>query len=427
MRVAIINEGDVAGNAFKIVFLLRDALMKRGVDTPVYVRLKRSEKPGVERLLFPMDPLSRIRRVVRRKRIEWAVGRYAKTRPAGCEAFTNSRTQYGADFVRALPQCDVLNLQFAWHMVDYEPFFSAVPGLTPVVWTLHDMSALTGGCHTAACSAKGFCRRFVDGCGFCPELGSRQEKDLSWRVWHDKRKALSRVDPARLSIVTPSHWLARLASQSSIFSRFPVHVIPNAVDLDAFRPRDRLEARSILGLPQHANIVLFIAQSLDNPRKGFGLLLEALKALSAVPNVHLVTVGSLVSQYEITVPHTHFTPMAMDGILSLVYSAADVFVSPTLMDNFPSVLLESMSCGIPAVAFDVGGVSEIIRNGVSGSIVPLGDVARMAQEIEGILSDANKKAKMAHASRRIATEEYSVAIQGKRYAELCESMFHDTR
>jgi glycosyltransferase involved in cell wall biosynthesis len=111
-----------------------------------------------------------------------------------------------------------------------------------------------------------------------------------------------------------------------------------------------------------------------------------------------------------------------EKFLSLAYSAADLFVLPTLQDNFPNTALESLSCGLPVVGFKVGGVPEIVREGCTGLLAEAGNSEALANAIESLLTDPGRRLEMAANCRRIAVEEYRLEIQARRYLELYASM-----
>jgi glycosyltransferase involved in cell wall biosynthesis len=302
-------------------------------------------------------------------------------------------------------------------LVDYRSFFRVVPAKNPLVWTLHDANPFTGGCHYP-----GACPRFNGGCGECPELGSAIDSDLSRAIWQRKKAAYSRIPEGRIHVVTPSRWLAGEARRSSLLGRFPVSVIPYGIHTDVFCPRKQIMAREALDIPRDTRVVLFAAASLQERRKGFAMLAEALAPLPADAGIHLVSVGQSAFVPNIRLPNLSLGFIENDRILSLVYSAADVYVTPTLDDNLPNTVMESMSCGTPVVGFEVGGVPDMVRNGVSGFVVPKGDTGALRQAILGVLDDAALRTEMSQNCRRIAVEEYDFKLQARRYLTLYESI-----
>jgi glycosyltransferase involved in cell wall biosynthesis len=353
---------------------------------------------------------------LRREWITRSLARYRNSRPTGYELFSDDRTQHGGDLLAQLPAADVINVHVIRLFADYQAFFTVVPRHTPVVRTLHDMNFFTGGCHTDE-----GCGKYTGLCGTCPQLGSRKAKDLAHRIWQRKQAALSSVEPDRLHIVAPSRWLANEAKRSSLLQRFPITVIPFGLDTEDFSPRDQVMARGTLGIPQDARVVLFVAEPIIRRIKGFALLAQALNGLDDLANLLLLCVGSGRLPAGVQLPHLHLGYIRNNRLRALVYSAADVFVIPSLQENFPLTALEALACGTPIVGFAVGGIPEIVRAGSTGLLVPAQDVAALRVTIQDLLQDPARRAQMASDCRRIAVAEYGLEGQVQRYLELYQA------
>jgi glycosyltransferase involved in cell wall biosynthesis len=223
-------------------------------------------------------------------------------------------------------------------------------------------------------------------------------------------------------IVTPSRWLAAEAEKSSLFGHLPVTVIPYGLETDRFQPRDRGLARQLFEIPSDAKVVLFLADWANEKRKGLELLLEAIGGLEDVPGLFVFAVGRNVSSKVPGVRSKTIEYVRDDLALSLVYSAADVFAVPSLEDNLPLTALEALACGIPTVAFSAGGIPDVVRDGVTGTLVPVGDVRALRSAIANLLNDPERRASMAKESRRIAVQEYELEVQARRYLTLYQSV-----
>jgi glycosyltransferase involved in cell wall biosynthesis len=316
-----------------------------------------------------------------------------------------------------LPAADIINLHWIAGFVDLQSFFSEMSRHVPIVWTLHDMNAFTGGCHYDE-----GCGKYELSCGACPQLSSSKSGDRSHRIWLRKRDAFAEVAPGRLQFVSPSRWLADALRRSSLLADRPVTVIPNGVDVDDFAPRDRRLARDALGIPSDAAVVLFVADSVENRRKGFTLLAEALADLHEVPNLLAVSVGRDKPTANFNAKHLHLGYVDNDRFLSLIYSAADAFAIPSLQDNLPNTVLESLACGTPVVGFDLGGIPDLLRPGVTGFLAPEGDVAAFRDALASLLQDPALRVELAANCRHVAVTEYSLEVQARRYLELYESV-----
>lgn len=414
MKIVHVNTFDMLGGAARSAYRLHQGLRAIGEDSTMFVRQALVGDPHVTEMHSSRRLLDRARRRFRRHWIERDFQIYRATRPAGCEPFQDCRSLAWFDFLRELPKCDILNLHWVGNsFLDYESFFSTVPATTQVVWTLHDMNAFTGGCHYDA-----GCRRFTDSCGRCPQLGSNEQRDLSHQIWQRKAKAFSQVDSSRVRFVAPSRWLGEEIGRSSLAGRFPLSVIPYGLDLDDFAPRDRAACRDILGLPLDAKVLLFVADGLNNARKGFALLAAALAALPRDVPYAILSVGRNKPDVAIDVPWIHVGSVNNDRHLSVIYSAADIFIIPSLEDNLPNTVLEAMACGTPVLGSAVGGIPDMIRPGVTGMLVPPRDIKALASAIVQLLGDSGHLREMGANCRRIAIEEYPLDLQARRYSKL---------
>ncbi len=218
---------------------------------------KWSEDSSVDAVVPLKDFPSRIKRKLRRGKIASEFAKYASTRPAGLEPFSDDRTEFGPAILKQLPRhIDIINLHWVAGFLDHESFFTNVPKNIPLVWRLADMAPCTGGCHYDE-----GCGKFENKCGACPQLGSRDENDLSRQVWQRKYDSLHKH--GKVNLVATSNWIATaVPAEAASCAIFPVTVIPNGLDPEEFAPRDKSFARATLGLPQDARIVLFAAESL---------------------------------------------------------------------------------------------------------------------------------------------------------------------
>jgi glycosyltransferase involved in cell wall biosynthesis len=326
--------------------------------------------------------------------------------------FSSDRAPTGRRFASQLPPSDLINLHWVADMMDYR----ALPALAeraPLVWTFHDMNAFTGGCHYT-----GGCERFLGRCGTCPQLEKAGESDLSRRVLERKSRIFAEIAPERLALVCPSRWLAGEVGRSAVCRRFDVRVIPNGIDLEEFSPLERAEARRRLDLPPEAKIVLFVADSITDQRKGLALILAAVQRLRRVPGLAFVALGRGRIPAPDGVAIRQIGPWEDSANLRLAYSAADVFAIPSQQDNLPNTVLEAMACGTPVVGFSIGGIAEAVVDGRTGLLVPPGDVDALAAGLRQVLEDAAWQRSLAAESRARAEREYSSRLQALRYAAL---------
>ncbi len=415
MRIVHISTFDNLGGASRAAYRLHAGLRRAGHDSTMLVRHRKLSDPTVVELQSDRRILSRLRRRWRAPSINRDLERCKTGQRPGGDPFSLDRSLAGAEMIQQIPPCDLVTLHWISGLLDYGRFFPAVTRKAPVVWRMADMHPFTGGCHYDH-----FCGRFTDRCGACPQLGSNNENDLSREIWNRKKTAFDRIRPERLHIAAPSRWVAGEARRSSLMSRFDVTVIPNGLDIERFAPRDRRAAREAWGIPQDANVILFGSVSIDSIRKGFSLLVEALKNLDEVRNPLLLSIGEGKPELDMPIPSLHLGSINDDLKLSEIYSAADVYVIPSRQESFGQTVTESLACGTPVVGFAVGGIQDTVRPGVTGYLARREDTADLRDCIVRLLNDPRKREEMSAQARRIVIEEYSLDAQAKGYLSLYE-------
>jgi len=326
----------------------------------------------------------------------------------------------GAFRIKHLPafqEADVVN----FHGI-HGQFFSylALPALTaekPAVFTVRDMWPLTG-----HCAVNYDCERWRTGCGKCPYPAAppalpsgRDGTRLEWKL---KRWAYHN---SRMTVVALSTRLTEQLKQSML-GHFPICHIPNGVDTEAYHPLDQAMCRTALGIAAHKKVLLFAAGHLDRKNKGGEALLRALHGLPPAlqKDVVLLLMGEggegLAGATTLDARPVGYVGGAR--LKSLLYVAADLFVLPTSGEGLPNVLLESMACGTPMVSFDVGGVPDLVRPGVTGYLAASADVDDFRRGILMLLEDTAGRAAMGQHCRDIAVKEYDAAFEVQRYIEL---------
>ena len=291
----------------------------------------------------------------------------------------------------------------------------------PVVLTLHDMFPITGHC------AFSFdCLKWRSGCGGCPYPDEfpavwRDNTRVEWKLkrWTYRRSALAAVAPSR--------WLADAAKQSPL-AETPVYHIPYGVDTDVYAPRS--DARDVLALPRDRRVILAAAAAIgagQRDRKGGDLLIAALRALpeSLRAKCVLVVMGRADPEFLRQVP-VEVRPLGYvrdDVKKAEIYAAADSVVCSTRADNLPLVVLESLACGTPVVAFAVGGVPEAVREGETGALADAEDSGALARAMTRILELPNLSSLRAQC-RRVALAEYDLRLQASRTASMYDDVLH---
>jgi glycosyltransferase involved in cell wall biosynthesis len=335
-----------------------------------------------------------------------------------------SPANFGVDISRhpKVQQADIIHLHW-WNQGFLTP--EHIAQLTrlgkPIVWTLHDMWAFTGGCHYD----RG-CERYLQQCGQCPYLRWPSDRDLSAKVWQRK----SRYFSPNIQIVTCSNWLGERTRASGLMRDFSVTTIPNPIDTEQFKPASldaRLAFRQRLGVPGHTPLLLFAAMNIADPRKGFQHLESALMLLKVQrPELEfqVVAIGKHEPEALKKIPYPiHALGQIADPARMVeAYSCSDLFVTPALEENLPNTIMESMACGTPVVGFATGGIPEMIDHAVNGYVAPLRDELKLAESIAFLLSDRKQLVEMQVAARDKVLKTYSEGVVAGQFIALYEQL-----
>ena len=292
----------------------------------------------------------------------------------------------------------------------------------PIVWTLHDMWPFTGGCHY-----DDECRRFQQSCGSCPALHSEQDGDLSRRIWERKQKYWEGVP---IVVVAPSHWLADMARSSSLFKNQRVEVIPNGIDTEIYKPMNKEAARAAYNLPQDKHLILFSTFSATtDKRKGNQFLVQALNLMSQADwglKIELVIIGASRPENPPDLGmKVHYMGHLHDEISQvLLYSAADVVVAPSMQENLSNTVMESLACGTPVVAFNIGGMPDMINHLSNGYLATPFDSNELADGIIWVLENKDRRDLLSKCARQTVMERYTLPIVAKRYFALYQNLLN---
>lgn len=284
----------------------------------------------------------------------------------------------------------------------------------PVFWYMHDMYPFTGGCHYSF-----NCVKYQKECYNCPMLENKGSVDLVKKQFRMKMKKWSKYD--NFYIVTPSKWLAKCAKESSIFKGHNVFVSPNVLDTNLFKPIDKEVAKSIMNVNLSKRVILFGADNINSPYKGWEYLCKTLNNLDTAKYECLVFGDyneSIVKQLKMSVSFTGY--LHDQYSLILAYNAADVFVSPSIADNFPNVILEAMACGVPCVGFNIGGIPDLIHHKENGYLANYKDATDLENGINWIFNcNYNNLSQSARLSI-IDNYSYEKVMKIHKELELCK-------
>ncbi len=408
MKVLFFNSSDIEGGASRAATSLLHGVRAQGLDARLYVQRKYGGDPLVD---GPRSLLGKALGFVR-PTIEQHMFGITPGKVNG--PFSASFLPDGLLSQAAGKAPDIIHLHWVARMMRLE----TLQGLgVPLVWTMHDSWAFTGGCYLP-CG----CTRYRESCGACPVLGSDRDNDLSRRIWIRKQKAWHDMD---LTIIAPSRWMAACARTSSLFRNSRIEVIPNGLDLNRFKPVDQRSARNVLSLPQDKKLILYGAKSATKDRnKGFHLLVQSLQELSSGgernDTIELLVFGTS----EPNPPpkpgfRTHYLGWQHDDTaLALLYAAADVFVLPSLQESLGYTVMEAMACGTPCVAFNQGGVPDLIDHLQNGYLAHPYEPADLARGIAWVLGNEDRRKRLSLQARQKVEQEFAVEKVAARHKSL---------
>lgn len=412
MRPLLLSTFDRIGGAARAAYRLHRGLRQIGLDSQLLVQRKVSDDPTVH---APEGRIAKAAALARPFLDSLPLRRYSNRNEG---LFSPAVLPDGIARRVAAMRGDLVHLH--WVAAGFlRPETLATIGL-PIVWTLHDSWAFTGGCHVP-----GECVRYREACGACPALGSRRDRDLSRHLLERKRRSWAR---ATLTVVTPGRWLAEAARSSTVLREARVEVIPNGIDLARFKPLDRSATRDLLGLPRDRSILLFGGVgSMDDRNKGFSLLVEALERLTigpAVRPVELVVVG--VSEPErplrLPIPARFTGPLGDEESMALYQAAADALVLPSRQENHPNMVVEAMACGTPTVAFRAAGLPDLVEHERTGFLAEPYDSEGLARGIAWTLEDETRRRRLGEEARRRAERDHGLEGVARRYAALYQGL-----
>ena len=411
LSVAHLARTDIVGGAARASYRLHKGLQRLGISSHMVVALKQSDDSYVH------PPKGKIQRIWSHlhPRVDEFLLRFYPNRQESV-VFSSNLIGCGNQGHDVVEEADIIHLHWIGRGYINLNRLPNCFGNKPIVWTLHDMWPFTGGCHYT-----GTCDRYQEGCGACPCLGSKFEKDLSWLIYQKKRKVFKNLN---LTFVATTPWMADCACSSLLCRGKKIVIIPYGIDTEIFKPIEKRAARDILNLPQDKTIILFGAlDATSDPRKGFSYLLESLNLLKKYSDDSedrfcLVVFGASHGENSLPFEQHYVGYLHDDVLLALYYSAADVFVGPSLQEAFGQTFIESFSCGTPCVAFDYSGPNDIIDHKENGYLAQYKNPDDFARGIWWVIEAPDRYTELRANARAKAEQEYALEVQAQRYIRL---------
>ncbi|MDP9078074.1 MAG: glycosyltransferase [Bacteroidota bacterium] len=421
MKVTLINTADAGGGAPAACMRLLKALQLKQVDVKLQVQEKLTDEPRVDSI--GSTSFGRLKAkfnfLYERLPFIWFKAKDKSVR------FAFSTADAGTDISK---QPDIVNADVV-HLHWTNGGYLSIDNLKqlqntgkPIVWTLHDMWAFTGGCHYS-----GDCGHFINECSNCWMLRNPGDKDLSHSGWLKKNAMLKAAK--NMVIVTCSHWLADVARTSSLLKDFQIETIPNPIDTNLFSAKDKAAARAKWNIDAKAKIILFGAANIMDRRKGITYLVDALNDLKnnyqEGEDIEIVIFGKNKSFDVSSLPFKVYEVGIINSQSDIaeLYSLADVYVSPAIEDNLPNTIMEALSCSTPVVAFNTGGIPDLVEHLQNGYLAEFKSATDFAAGIHYVL-DGERGEFLAANARQKVLDTFTNDKVAEQYMEVYKSILN---
>lgn len=424
MKVLLINTSEKKGGAAVACKRLMKALQKSGVEAKMLVRDKTTNDESViPATLGYLNQKKNFLRFVWERIVIFCSNRLSRK-----NLFAVSIANSGIPIANhpAVKEADILHL----HWVN-QGFLSVseINKLSklgkPIVWTMHDMWPATAICHHSR-----DCNNYQSECNNCFFLKHPGRKDLANRIFRKKKKVWARAD---IQYVTCSHWLQDRTRVSALIDKSRVRAIPNPLDTEFYKKNDQRAARQRFGLPLNKKLILYGAANVTDKRKGIDYYIEACRFIAqqypeSVGDLELVFFGQVKEAIDgqFIFPIHQVGYLTDDELIRDLYNAVDLFVTPSLEENLPNTIMESLSCSTPCVGFEIGGIPEMIDHKQNGYLANYKSAEDLAAGVHWCLWEADYDS-LADNARQKVMECYSEEAVADAYIRLYNEILPDKK
>lgn len=432
MKILLINTYDFGGAAYACMRLhigllnneiISNILLQKKTQTSIPNTYLFEKKEVAEQISFWQKAANKAKNIAhefkiidlqkqkeRQRKIKTEKQLFLEQRNKSLTMFSFPDTNYDITESPLYKEADIIHLHWVADFLDYASFFAK--NTKPVVWTLHDESPFEGGEHYT----ESFLGINHEGKPIA-RIYTETEKKWQDKIFNQKKQIFDKK--LNIHVVSPSNWLRKLSENSTIFDKYKHSLIPYGLDTQIFNHKNQAFCRQVFNLPTNKKIILFVADNLTNDRKGYIYLQKAFEnliKLTADNDIMLCAIGDR-SNIENTYKNiVEFGFIQDERLMSILYGAADVFVIPSLEDNLPNTVIESLCCGTPVIGFDIGGIPDMITDGKNGYLCPEISVDSLQKTIHKFLN--NPAIFDRDSISKEATEKYALQKQAKSYIDL---------
>lgn len=399
-------------------YRLQNALKQKGIESVVYTGECNQDLADIEVLQYSVwNKLKKkfLTPVIRK----WIEVRYKKEKRM---PFSLSFISGTIPYSKIIAEADIIHLHWICGFLSPKMIKKLCELKKTVVWTCHDSWPFTGGCHV-----RYNCSKYQRQCEKCPILGSEYKNDLSTFIFLNKKKQLTNLP---ITFIAPSNWMKQNIEKSALFGNNKCYVIPNTLDLDSFNQKNIQDVMQRLDYRKDFSKIhlLFGSVVVKIPYKGVSCLLEALTQLweknrEIASRIVIHFVGADKCEAEIL----KFYECKSWGYVSEqkrmadIYNIADVFVFPTLEDNLPGMVMESLACATPVATFNTGGVSDMVIHKENGYIARHGDSGDLLQGILWIIKN-NKDNCLGKNGRAKIEKDFNPELIAQKHIDLYQML-----
>ncbi len=414
MKVVIINTAENKGGAAVAANRLHLALRESGIDSKMLVRQKSTSDPNV--IEFTQ---SKIHKKINLFLffIELLILKFFKKKGKDF-----SLPWFGPDLSKhpLVMEADIIHLHWVQNsFLSLKNLNKLIKLNKKIVWTLHDMWAFTGGCHYNE-----GCRKFEVGCNDCPQLRNLPIKDFSTSIFNLKNQLFIN---SNFTVNALSSWIGNESKKSPFFKNKNIVNIKNCIDTKIFKNYNQELVRKELNISIDKQIILFVSMNIDDERKGYQYLNESLQILIKQKNINqnnieLLAIGRSFSEHQMPFNLTTISRIEDQTLMAKYYSAADVLVVPSIQDNLPNTIAEALCCGTPVVAFNIGGIPDMLNHTKNGYIAIEKNSYDLAKGIEFILAGKLGQSKIEIIETAFQT--YNFNTISKAHIQLYETLIN---
>ena len=419
MKVVHLNTYEGNGGAGRACLRLSDALKASDIESSVMVYYQFKESPKAEAFSKSVFQKAKaVFNILAERYLSKGLTKALKT-PFSLQWFGRSVTS-----ALSLKEADLIHIHWINHGFLRPKDLAELEELDkPIVWTFHDSNAFTGGCHV-----RYSCENFHKQCGFCPLLKISGKNDLSHWNWQSKKKGYANLG---FHIIAPSNWMARSVKFSSLMGAREVSVIPNTIETNVFKPYVKTEAKKLLKIaPEKFVLMSGFMPSKNDKHKGTAYLIQALNDLAGRPgivkeNIELLIFGNKdnADMPDFPFKTTFLGKIDNDVHLAKCYSAADAFITPSLEDNLPNTVMESLACATPVVAFKTGGIPDMVTHLVNGYLADYESSEDLATGIEWLYHEESA-AEIQKQARLTILTHFSEEVIAQKHITLYQSLIN---